>query len=251
MSTAIVTGASSGIGAATAIALGVRGWDVGIGARRVDRLAETAAAVEAAGGKAFAHPLDVCDEGSIETFFEATEDAFGVADVLVASAGMSTPGAIHTVSPDAIRTEIETNLLGVILTARRAVGALLAEKAPGSVVFLSSDAVREARPRMSTYAATKAGVELFARSLAMELEGSGIRSMIVRIGPTISEFGVAWDMDEIVKLMPYWQRFGMQRHAGYLSAEQVADAIVAAVSAPRGVHLDVIEIRPEAPRSPE
>ena len=118
-------------------------------------------------------------------------------------------------------------------------------------MFLSSDAVREARPRMSTYAATKAGVELFARSLAMELEGSGIRSMIVRIGPTITEFGVGWNMDEIVKLMPYWQRFGMQRHDGYLSAEQVADAIVTAVSAPRGVHLDVIEIRPEAPRSRE
>jgi NADP-dependent 3-hydroxy acid dehydrogenase YdfG len=251
MSTAIVTGASSGIGAATAIALGVRGWNVAIGARRVDRLAETAAAVEAAGGKAFAHPLDVCDEGSIETFFAASEDAFGVAGALVANAGMSTPGAIHTVSADAIRTEIETNLLGVILTARRAVGALLAEKAPGSVVFLSSDAVREARPRMSTYAATKAGVELFARSLAMELEGSGIRSMIVRIGPTITEFGVGWDMDEIVKLMPYWQSFGMQRHDGYLSAEQVAEAIVTAVSAPRGVHLDVIEIRPEAPRFPE
>ncbi|MET1001135.1 MAG: SDR family NAD(P)-dependent oxidoreductase [Acidimicrobiia bacterium] len=251
MSTAIVTGASSGIGAATAIALGVRGWNVAIGARRVDRLAETAAAVEAAGGKAFAHPLDVCDEDSIETFFEAAEDAFGVAGALVANAGMSTPGAIHTVSPDAIRTEIETNLLGVILTARRAVDALLAEKAEGSVVFLSSDAVREARPRMSTYAATKAGVELFARSLAMELEGSGIRSMIVRIGPTITEFGAGWDMDEIVKLMPYWQSFGMQRHDGYLSAEQVADAIVTAVSAPRGVHLDVIEIRPEAPRSRE
>ena len=83
----------------------------------------------------------------------------------------------------------------------------------------------------------------------MELEGSGIRSMIVRIGPTITEFGAGWDMDEIVKLMSYWRSFGMQRHDGYLSAEHVADAIVTAVTAPRGVHLDVIEIRPEAPTS--
>jgi NAD(P)-dependent dehydrogenase (short-subunit alcohol dehydrogenase family) len=245
--TAVVTGASSGIGRATAIALGALGWRVAVGARRLDRLEETAGALEAAGGRAYVHPLDVRDPESIEVFFDAAESALGRADVLVNNAGTSTPGRLYRVPVEALRREVETNLLGPILASRRVIGSLIESRTPGDLVFISSDAARNARPRMGAYSATKAGVELLARSLAMELEGTGIRSTTVRVGPTLSEFGFAWPIDELEELMTYWPRFGLQRHAGVLQPEAVARAVVMVVTSPRGVHFDTVEVQPEAP----
>jgi NAD(P)-dependent dehydrogenase (short-subunit alcohol dehydrogenase family) len=245
--TAIVTGASSGIGRAIACAFGAKRWRVAVGARRDVRLEATAAEVEAAGGRPFAHLLDVTDARSIDDFFAATERAFGPVDVLVNNAGASTPGRFHTIGDDALRCEVETNLLGPMLISRRAIAAMLKRGDPGDLVFISSDATRHARPRMAAYSATKAGLELLARSLAMELEGTGIRSTIVRVGPTLSEFGFSWPRDEIEQLMQYWPRFGLQRHGGVLAPEDVARAVVAAVTAPAGVHVDTIEVQPEAP----
>lgn len=247
MGVCVVTGASAGIGRAIAVAFGAHGWDVAIGARRTDRLAETAAAVEAVGGRAFSQALDVRDPASVDRFFEAVEAELGVAAAVIANAGMSTPGAVHEIPVDALRTEVETNLFGAILTARRAVAAMIAHDVHGDVGFVTSDAVRDGRPRMATYAATKAGVEAFSRSLGMELEGTGIRAITFRVGPTMSEFGFGWDMALLERLMPYWQTFGLQRHAGLLQAEQVANAVVAAVGAPRGMRLSVVELQAEAP----
>jgi NAD(P)-dependent dehydrogenase (short-subunit alcohol dehydrogenase family) len=242
-----VTGASSGIGRAIAVAFATRGWEVAVGARRADRLGETAAAVEAAGGKAFAHPLDVRSPASVDEFFDAIETRIGALHAAVANAGMATPGPVHEIPAAAIRDEVETNLLGAILTARRAIAAMRGHGEPGDVVFVTSDATRHARPRMTTYCATKAGVEAFAHALSMELEGTGIRTTTVRVGPTLTEFGFGWDMEMLVELMPYWHRFGLQRHQGLLAPEHVADAVVTAVCAPRGVRLDTIEVQPEAP----
>jgi NADP-dependent 3-hydroxy acid dehydrogenase YdfG len=245
--TAIVTGASSGIGRAIACAFGAEGWQVAIGARREDRLEVTAGQVEAAGGKPFAHLLDVTDARSIETFFAAAERTLGPADILVNNAGTSKPGRFHTIDDDALRCEVETNLLGPMLTSRRAIASMLERGAAGDLVFISSDATRHARPRMAAYSATKAGIELLAQSLAMELEGSGIRSTIVRVGPTVTEFGSSWPADELDELMQYWPRYGLQRHPGYLQADDVARAVLTAVTAPPGVHVDTIEVQPEAP----
>jgi NADP-dependent 3-hydroxy acid dehydrogenase YdfG len=245
--TAIVTGASSGIGRAVACAFGAESWKVAVGARRKDRLGEVAAEVETAGGEPFAHPLDVTDPGSIADFFAAAEDALGPVDTLVNNAGTSTPGRFHTIDDDALRREVDTNLLGPMLTSRRAITSMLARGNAGDLVFISSDATRHARPRMAAYSATKAGVELLARSLAMELEGTGIRSTIVRVGPTVTEFGSSWRVDELQELMEYWPRYGLQRHSGVLAPEDVARAVVTAVTAPAGVHVDTIEVQPEAP----
>jgi NADP-dependent 3-hydroxy acid dehydrogenase YdfG len=245
--TAIVTGASSGIGRAVACVFGAEGWQVAIGARRVDRLEATAGQVEAAGGKPFAHLLDVTDARSIDTFFAAAERTLGPADILVNNAGTSTPGRFHTIDDDALRCEVETNLLGPMLTSRRAIASMLARGGAGHLVFISSDATRHARPRMAAYTATKAGIELLAQSLAMELEGSGIRSTTVRVGPTVTEFGASWPADELDELMQYWPRYGLQRHRGSLQADDVARAVLTAVTAPPGVHFDTIEVQPEAP----
>jgi len=245
--TAIVTGASSGIGRAIACAFGAESWKVAVGARREDRLGEVAAEIETAGGEPFAHPLDVTDPRSIEDFFTAAEDALGPVNTLVNNAGTSTPGRFHTIDDDALRREVDTNLLGPMLASRRAIRSMLARSSAGDLVFISSDATRHARPRMAAYSATKAGVELLARSLGMELEGTGIRSTIVRVGPTLSEFGANWPVDELEELMQYWPRYGLQRHGGVLAPEDVARAVVTAVTAPAGVHVDTIEVQPEAP----
>jgi len=245
--TAIVTGASSGIGVTIATELGRLGWKVAVGARRAERLEETAAAVHAAGGEPFAHVLDVSDARSIETFYDAVEGALGPVDVLVNNAGIATPGWLVTTPVDAIQREVATNLVGPILMSRLAIASLQERGARGHIVFITSDASRNARPRMATYTATKAGLEALAHSLAMELEGTGIRATTIRVGPTLSEFGFGWPMEDLEDLLGYWPRFGLQRHPGVLEPEAIARAVVTAVTAPAGVLFDTIEVQPEAP----
>jgi NADP-dependent 3-hydroxy acid dehydrogenase YdfG len=244
---AVVTGASSGIGRAIAVELGRLGWPVAIGARRADRLEETAAEVREAGGEAFTHALDVSDAASIDGFVGAVERALGPVDVLVNNAGTATPGYLHTLTADGIRHEVATNLIGPILLSRLVIGSLRARGAPGDLVFITSDATRNPRPRMATYSATKAGLEALAHVVAMECEGTGIRSTTVRVGPTITEFGFGWPAEELAEIMVYWPRFGLSRHNGLLDPTDVARAVVVAVTAPAGVHFDTLEVQPEAP----
>jgi NAD(P)-dependent dehydrogenase (short-subunit alcohol dehydrogenase family) len=245
--TAIVTGASSGLGVAIAEAFGGLGFRVAVGARRTDRLAVTAEAVERAGGRAFAHRLDVADQASIESFFDAVEQHWGVADVVVNNAGMNTPGPLHELPAEAVSHEVATNLLGPMHVCRRALPPLLAARRRGDLVFVSSDAVRNPRPRQAVYTATKCGLEALARTLGMELEGTGVRCTIVRPGPALSEYAASWEKEEIPALLAYWQRFGLQRHGGVMSPAAVARAVVLAVTTPPGACLDTIEVQPEAP----
>jgi NADP-dependent 3-hydroxy acid dehydrogenase YdfG len=247
--TAIVTGASSGLGVAMAVALGELGWRVAIGARRVDRLQQTAQLVEQAGGSGFAHALDLADPDSVERFFDATEEAFGVADVVVNNAGMSKPGPVHERGVEEIQYEVAVNLLGPMYMVRRALPPMLERGRGGDIVFVTSDAAVHPRPRQAIYTANKTGLEGFSRALAMELEGSGIRATIVRPGPAASEYAADWDMTNIVELIQFWQHFGLQRHGGIMPPEAVARAVVTAVTTPAGVYFDTLEVQPEAPRS--
>ncbi len=243
----VVTGASSGIGRAIALACGQQGWRVAIGARRMERLEDAAAETRAAGGEVFAHHLDVTDSASIAGFVVAAEAALGPVDVLVNNAGVASPGWLDQIPVEALERDVATNLLGPLLVTRLVVASLKARRAGGDLVFVTSDATRHPRPRMAAYTATKAGIEGLAHALAMELEGTGIRATTIRVGPTISEFGFGWPADELEDLMGYWPRFGLQRHGGVLDASAVATAVLTAVRAPAGVHLDTIEVQPEAP----
>jgi len=245
--TAIVTGASSGIGREIAGALGGLGWRVALGARRADRLEDAAGEVRAAGGDPFTHHLDVSDPASIAGFFAAAEAALGPVDALVNNAGVAAPGWLEQVPVEAIEREVATNLLGPILASRLAVASMRARQCGGDLVFVTSDATRHPRPRMATYTATKAALEALAQALALELEGTGIRATTVRVGPTLSEFGFGWPMEDIEDLMGYWPRFGLQRHAGVLDTGAVAQAVVTALVAPPGVHMELIEVQPAAP----
>ena len=81
----------------------------------------------------------------------------------------------------------------------------------------------------------------------MELEGTGIRSTTVRVGPCITEFGAAWDMDMIMELTGYWQRYGLQRHFGLLDPSDVGRAVATVVTARPGIMYDTLEVQPECP----
>jgi NAD(P)-dependent dehydrogenase (short-subunit alcohol dehydrogenase family) len=247
--TAVVTGASAGIGAEIARALGGLGWRVAIGARREERLAEVARGVAARGGEPFAYALDVSETESIERFFDAVERRFGPADVVVNNAGLSIPGRLFELSADDIRYQLSVNLVAPMLVCRRAIPPLL-EGGGGDLVFISSDASRLPRPQQTPYSAAKAGMEVLAHGLGMELEGTGIRCTIVRPGAVLSEYAADWGEERISELVGYWQHWGLQRHRGTLPAAAVARAVVAAVTSPPGVCLDTIEVQPEAPPVP-
>jgi NADP-dependent 3-hydroxy acid dehydrogenase YdfG len=243
---AIVTGASSGIGAATAGALAAAGFPVALGARRTDLCEKVATGIREAGGEAFAHPLDVADDASVAAFVAATTAELGDVEVLVSNAGLVAPGVIHETDTERFAREVDVNLLGAHRLVRAVVPGMV-ERYRGDVLFVSSDVAVRARPFMSAYAAGKWGLEGMAHALQMELEGTGVRASIVRPGPTWSEMGTSWDDQDAADVLNHWVRFGLARHPHFLKPQSIADAIVAVVSAPRGVHLNLVEVTPEAP----
>ena len=240
--TAIVTGASSGIGRAVAVALGGLRWTVAIGARRIDELEATADLVSAAGGAPVVQALDVTDPESIDAFVGAVR-----ADVLINNAGTAVLGAIHDMSDDDTRRIVDTNLLGPMMITRRVVAQLREDDRPGDIVFVSSDTTVHRRPHMAAYLASKAGLEAYAATLALEGEGAGIRASVVRCGPTLTDFGDGWDRAQFDALFPYWQRFGVQRHFNTMQPEDVARAVVSVVTAPAHMWMPIVEVQPNAP----
>jgi short-subunit dehydrogenase len=117
----------------------------------------------------------------------------------------------------------------------------------GDVVFITSDVARMPRPRMGAYVAAKNGLEGMARAMQMELEGTGVRVSIVRPGPTMTGMGMSWDASTVQALLDDWATWGLARHSYFLRPSDVAAAVTAVVLTPRGAHLRLIEIEPEAP----
>ena len=242
--TAIVTGASSGIGADTAAELARLGYHVALGARRLARLEETAKRVEAAGGRAFAHALDVRDSASVEAFCAAAEAALGEVDVLINNAGENRAALIHEAKPEDLRSDVEVNLLGAMLMTRRTLPRMLA-RGRGDVVFIGSDSARHPRPYQGAYAAAKWGLEAFARVLEMETEGTGVRSMLVRVGPTASEFGNQMPQEQLPKLLASWKYWGVLRHLHWMPGTSVARAVARLVEIPlEEAYPTILEIQP-------
>lgn len=246
--TAIVTGASSGIGEATARALAANGHRVALGARREARLKTLVAEIEASGGRALAHPLDLADGASVDAFFAAVERDLGPADILVNNAAICLPGLFGQTSAEDLELEVATNLLGPMRLTRHVLRSLQSRDAKGDLVFISSENAVVARTYQAGYTATKRAIEGMVAVLRMELEGTGIRSTVVRPGPTQSEFGHAWSPDLLRKILDSWKYWGVQRHFGYLPATSVASAVLSVVSAPPGTHLTLVEVMPEGPR---
>ena len=243
---AVITGASSGIGAATARALAAVGHPVVLGARRVERLHDLAEELNADGGTALALPLDLAEEASIDAFAADADRALGPIDVVVSNAGQIASQTALDMDPDDFARSVQVNLLGAQRLAAR-LGPAMVERGHGDLVFVTSDVVVRPRTHMSSYVAAKAGLEGLARAMQMELEGTGVRVGMVRPGPASTEQGTDWSEETVLRIMPHWERWGHLRHSGALRPRNVADAIVAMVTAPKGTHLTLIEVQPEAP----
>jgi NADP-dependent 3-hydroxy acid dehydrogenase YdfG len=254
--TALITGASAGIGGAIALEMAAQGWKVALGARRVDRLAEMAEkAREQGAAEVYAGELDVTDDASIDRFFDASENALGVADVIVNNAGASRFHWLDETDTRWLRIEVETNLIGPMLVTQRALLPLLAAGATADIVMVSSDAARRPRPGQLAYGASKAGLENYADALGLSLEGTGVRLIKLRLGPTVSEFGLAMDNspEALQQRTAYWASFGLRDARtmtegtfGILMPDDVAREVVHAVTRPRHVLLDTIELQPTA-----
>jgi NADP-dependent 3-hydroxy acid dehydrogenase YdfG len=247
---AVVTGASSGLGRAIAVALGAAGHPVALGARRVGRCEEAAEEIRAGGGQAVALHLDVHDEASVAAFAKGAEEALGPVEVVVSCAGDVQPGTTVDTEPDEFLRQVDVNLLGPQRLLHHLVGGMVARRR-GDVVLVSSEAARQARPHVAAYVAAKAALEALARAAQMELEGTGVRVGVIRPGPSASEQGTTWTEEAVLQLTAEWNRWGLLRHPGYLRGRDVAAAVLAMVSAPPGTHITLLEVQPEAPATEE
>lgn len=243
---AVVTGASSGHGLATAHALAAAGHPVVLGARRLDRLEEAAAKIVADGGEAVALSLDLTDEASIDAFTTAATERMGPIEIVVSNAGDVLPATALGVDPDDFVRQVQVNVLGAHRLVNR-LGRAMVERQRGDIVFITSDVVRVPRTYMAAYVTSKHALEGLARAMQMELEGSGVRVSIVRPGPSSTEQGTRWTEETVNEVIADWERWGVVRHSGGLRGQDVARVVLAVVATPRGTHLTLVEVEPEAP----
>lgn len=227
----MVTGASSGIGEATARRLAREGFDVILGARRVERLEEVA---RACGGRALA--LDVTDQASVEAFFAQVDGC----DLLVNNAGLAS-GREPIEEWDEERTRLmwETNVIGLLRMTRAALGRLEAS-GNGHIVNVGSIAGFETYPGGAGYTASKHAVRAITRTLRLELLGKPIRITEIAPGLVETEFSVVrfdGDAEQAKKVYS-----GLQP----LTAEDIADCIAWAATRPPHVNIDEIVVRPRA-----
>ena len=243
---AVVTGSSSGIGAATARLLAAAGHPVVLGARRLERCEEEAAAIRHAGGEATALHLDMADPASVSAFAEGAVAAYDEIDILVSNAGDVVPGTSLGTDPDAFAQDVTVNFLGPQRLCAALVPAMV-DRHHGDVVLVSSSIMRVAVPGMAAYATAKAGLDRLGHVMRMELEGSGVRVSTVRPGPTLTGMGMDWQPELVSSSIATWVERGLIHGQHYLTPDDVAGVIVTVATTPKGVHLPLVEIEPEAP----
>lgn len=180
-----ITGGGSGIGRALARRLAAEGAAVAISGRRAERLAEVVAELEATGSRALAVPLDVTDEAAVEAAAARVAEVFGQIDVVVANAGFSVSGRVETLGADDWRRQLETNVVGLAVTARHTLPYL--RKTGGRLGLVGSVAAFVSAPGYAPYHASKYAVRAIGQALALELAGSGVSCTTLHPGFVESE----------------------------------------------------------------
>ena len=235
---ALVTGASSGIGAATAEALAAAGAAVAIGARRRDRLDDLAGRLRGVGASVLTLDLDVTDEQACADAVARTRAELGGLDVLVNNAGVMLLGTIVGADPEDWRRMMSTNVLGLMYMTHAAIEGMV-EQGSGDVVNVSSVAGRVARKGAGVYNASKWAVNAFSESLRQEVTTTGVRISLVEPGAVSTEL-----TDHITQPGARAASVQMYTSMRALHADDIARAIVYVVTQPPHVAVNEVLVRP-------
>jgi short-subunit dehydrogenase len=217
-----ITGASAGIGRATALRLARDGAAVAICARRQERLEEVAREIERAGGRALSMVADVTSEADMAAFVSQTVERFGRLDVMMCNAGFGLYGVIDRLEPDQMRRILDVNYLGTFLAARAALPVFRRQQS-GHIVIISSIVGKRGIPFMGAYSATKFAQVGLAESLRAELAGTGIHVSVVFPISTETEF---------FEVTSEASGFSAEAHGPRQHPSAVADAIARAIEHP-------------------
>ena len=231
-----VTGASSGIGEATALACAKAGAAVAFAARRSERIEDLARRIEADGGQALAFTADVGEEAR-NAFIHAAHERFGRLDVLVNNAGVMLLGPIDGAPTEEWRRMIHANVFGVLYCTHAALPLMKAQGA-GDIVIVSSVGGRVVGRFSGIYSLTKFGVGVFADALRQESVGTGLRVTLIEPGRVDTELRTHV-REEVLRELS-----GGFANVVAMSAEQIADAILFAIGQPPEVHISEVLMRP-------
>ena len=235
---AVVTGASSGVGEATAEALAAEGASVVVAARREERLADLSKRIEGNGGRVLAAACDVADEGQAHGLIQKAEEEFGRVDILVNNAGVMLLSTVGKGLSEEWRQMFDVNVLGLLYTTDAAIETMK-RQGSGHLVNISSVAGRKVtRDSSGVYAGSKFAVGAISEGLRQELLEDNIRVTIVEPGAVETELA-DHITDEDAR-----QSLGGLLNLEILQAEDIANAIVYAVTQPERVSVNEILIRP-------
>jgi len=213
--TALVTGASSGLGRHFADVLAQAGATVVVAARRMDKLEEVAAGIEAKGGKALTVEMDVTDDGSIVAAFDSIKEALGrPCDVVINNSGMSREGWFREQSEDDWNAVIDTNLTGVWRVGKHATNAMIAAGTKGAIVNIASITAHRTQMMTTAYCVSKAGVDHMTRHMALENARYGIRVNAISPGyykTAINDDYLGSEAGEAMRKRIAFRRFGEYR----------------------------------------
>ena len=224
-----ITGASSGIGRATALACARAGMPVALAARRADKLEATAAEIDRAGGRAIVVPTDVTDPEACERLVARTVEDFGSIHAVFANAGYGIEAPAHEIGAERTRAMFETNFYGTMNVVEPAVRRML-DRGRGHVLMCSSCVAKMSLPYFGAYCATKAAQNLVGRAMNLELRPHGVRCSTVHPVGTKTEFfdtARALSDGDGQSLEDHAPEFFMQR------ADTVAKAIVKCLRRPK------------------
>ena len=234
----VITGASSGLGEATARLLAKRGARLVLGARRLERLEKLAAEIAAAGGEAIAHATDVARRADVEKLIQAAHDKFGRVDVLVNNAGIMPMAAMSKLKVDEWDRMIDVNIKGVLYGIAAVLPGMRANKG-GHIINLSSVAGLRVSAGVGTvYSATKFAVKAISEGLRAEVGREGIRVTTLYPGVVASELmDGSSDPEAAAGIKAFYQ-------ANEIPADSVARAVVYAIEQPAEMSINEITLRP-------
>jgi NADP-dependent 3-hydroxy acid dehydrogenase YdfG len=233
----VITGASSGLGEATARMLSAEGASVALGARRLDRIQRLADALNAGGGKALARATDVTRAEQVQALVDAAVQAFGHVDVIINNAGLMPHSPLERRKIEDWNQTIDVNIKGVLY----GIGAVLPHmisRRSGHIINVASVAAYKVRPGSAVYAATKAAVRMISEGLRQEVKPHGIRTTVISPGAVATEVPAsATEPDVVAGLKQYYEDYA-------IPADSFARAVVFAMSQPDDVDVNEIVFRP-------